>query len=580
LDRNLLLAFALSFLVLSTWSMWQEHIKPPPSPEGTELAADLEPAEVKEENPPEASSDRYAQLPEATPAEEPSHASEPVVVRPEGETLQVEQELYTAELDTVGAGIRNWELADYTDHFGDPIVLTTGEAGSLAVTPFIELGVGDLSQQIWEVEGASDTEVAFRIEREGVGVRKIYRFQPGSYAFRLRLEVENGSARELAPRFMVDWPSHKLEGQDFREQSLAVFQDGKTQKQPITGLGSAGFLGRLTGKQPPMHYDYPGEIDWAGMQSPYFLAAAFPDSPAQASARITVLEPSRAGAVELYFDPVRLPPGQQVAHELRAYLGPKERDRLEALGSSAVASIDVGWSLFAPLTRGFGWLLEVIYSVIPNYGFAIIILTVLVRAVTAPLTVKQMRSMERMRRVQPRMKEIQEKHADDRQKQSEELMRLYKQEKVNPLGGCFPMILQLPVFIGLFYALRSSIHLRGAPFILWIDDLSAPDMLFQIPGVGLPLRVLPLVMGVSMVIQQKITPMQTPDPNQARMMMTIMPVVMTVLFYQFPSGLVLYWMVSNLLAIGHQLWIGRSMQPAPEGGGSNGKQAKAKAKAA
>ena len=140
-------------------------------------------------------------------------------------------------------------------------------------------------------------------------------------------------------------------------------------------------------------------------------------------------------------------------------------------------------------------------------------------------------------------------------------MSLYRQEKVNPLGGCFPMLLQLPVFIGLFYALRSSISLRQAPFFGWIDDLSAPEVLFTIPGIELPVRVLPLVMGGTMFLQQKITPMQTPDPAQARMMLTIMPVMMTVLFYQFASGLVLYWMMSNVLAIAHQLWIGRNMDP-------------------
>ena len=206
-------------------------------------------------------------------------------------------------------------------------------------------------------------------------------------------------------------------------------------------------------------------------------------------------------------------------------------------------------------------MLHAIYSVVPNYGWAIILLTIGVRVATAPLTVRQMRSMERMRRVQPRMKVIQEKYADDKQKQSEEMMRLYKQEKVNPLGGCLPMILQLPVFIGLFYALRSSIHLRQAPFFGWIDDLSAPEEIFTIPGIEIPVRVLPLIMGATMFVQQKITPMQTPDPTQARMMLTIMPLMMTVMFYQFPSGLVLYWMMSNLIAILHQLWIGKRMHP-------------------
>jgi YidC/Oxa1 family membrane protein insertase len=209
---------------------------------------------------------------------------------------------------------------------------------------------------------------------------------------------------------------------------------------------------------------------------------------------------------------------------------------------------------------GFGWLLRALYSLIPNYGIAIILLTILVRVVTIPLTNKQMRSMERMREVQPKLKELQAEFADDRQKQSEAMMKLYRSEGVNPLGGCFPMLLQLPVFIGLFYALRSSIELRQAPFMGWISDLSAPETIFTIPGIDIPIRVLPLAMGVSMVLQQKLTPQPTVDPAQARMMMTIMPIMMTVLFYQFPSGLVLYWFVSNLLAISHQLVIGRRMR--------------------
>jgi YidC/Oxa1 family membrane protein insertase len=205
-------------------------------------------------------------------------------------------------------------------------------------------------------------------------------------------------------------------------------------------------------------------------------------------------------------------------------------------------------------------MLSALHVFIPNYGLAIIVLTIMVRVVTAPLTTKQMRSMERMRALQPQLTELKEKHADDRQKQSEEMMRLYKQEGVNPLGGCFPMLLQLPVFIGLFYSLRSSIALRQAPFFGWIDDLSAPDSLFEIPGLDIPLRVLPLIMGASMLVQQKITPAQSMDPAQQKMMTIVMPIMMTVLFYQFPSGLVLYWMVSNVLAISHQLWIGRHLR--------------------
>jgi YidC/Oxa1 family membrane protein insertase len=207
-------------------------------------------------------------------------------------------------------------------------------------------------------------------------------------------------------------------------------------------------------------------------------------------------------------------------------------------------------------------MLSAIYAAIPNYGLAIIIITVLVRLAMVPLMSRQMRSMKRLGELQPKMKEIQERFADDRQRQSEEMMNLYRQSGVNPLsamsGGCLPMLLQAPVFIGLFYALQSSIDLRQAPFFLWIRDLSAPEALFTIPGLGIPVRVLPLLMGASMVLQSKLTP-TTVDPAQARMMMTVMPVMFTFLFYQFSSGLVLYWFVSNLIGIGQQLWMNRGL---------------------
>jgi YidC/Oxa1 family membrane protein insertase len=168
--------------------------------------------------------------------------------------------------------------------------------------------------------------------------------------------------------------------------------------------------------------------------------------------------------------------------------------------------------------------------------------------------------MKRMSELQPKMKAIQEKYKDDRQLQSQKMMELYRSAGVNPLGGCLPMLVQFPVFIGLYYALQSVIELRQAPFVAWIDDLSVPEALFVIPGIELPLRVLPLLMGGSMWLQQKMTPATTMDPMQQRMMQTIMPVMFTFLFYQFASGLVLYWLVSNLLGIAHQAWMNRTTQ--------------------
>ena len=568
MDRNLLLAFALSFLVLSVWSMWTAPQRR--APQGQHATAEQTAPGGSQQPTPDAGRSAYPELPDAEPAPAPApelpSAPAPSETEVAAEQIEIGTPLYRAQLSSRGGVLGGWELDDYTDHGGARIhmIPVAGPANILAATPFSELGVGDLSQMGWEVEKRDATGATFRIERGGVEVRKVWSFEPDTYAFRLAIEVANHSKAAISPRFLVDWPAEVRHEQDFLEQSLAALHEGSVALQPLAGIGSPGFIGSLIGRQPTREYPVMGsEIDWTGFQTTYFYAAIFPDNPTQASARFVVLEPSKSGAAQLFFDPVELAPGQSVTREFRGYLGPKEADRLEALGGGAERSIDRGWRWVSPLTRLFAWLLHALYTVIPNYGVAIILLTILVRLVTAPLTVRQMRSMERLRRVQPRMKEIQEKYKDDRQKQSEELMKLYRQEKVNPLGGCFPMLLQLPVFVGLFYALRSSLELRHAPFFGWINDLSAPDLLFTIPGINLPVRVLPLIMGATMFFQQRITPMQTPDPMQARMMMIVMPIMMTVLFYQFPSGLVLYWMLSNVLAILHQLWIGRNMTPPP-----------------
>jgi YidC/Oxa1 family membrane protein insertase len=564
MDRNAFLAFALSFAVLTLWIVFTT---PQPRPEGTRPRG-MEPGALAGGEHGPAGSPGAPPVVDLREGSEgaPEGGPEPeasVDSMRKGERIPLDTPLFLAELDTLGGVLRHFELKRYRiapAFAAPPIVLTTGRppyANALA-TPFRELGFGDLSR-VEFAAGTSDANVvAFHWERDGVIVRKVYRFDPQSYAFELRLSVENGSQRSIGPRYGLSWPAHIVAGQDFREQAFTVLHKGSVVRKPLESFGRPGFFGG----RPASEQVFGREVDWAGITTTYFLSAVLPDDPARASAQFVATDPGKAGVVQLFFDPLNLPPGQSAERVFRVYVGPKVAERLEAVGGGLVRSIDLGWSWLAPLTLAFSWLLRALHSLIPNYGVGIILLTVLVRAVTTPLTIKQMRSMERMRALQPKLQELREKYPDDRQRQSEEMMKLYRREGVNPLGGCLPMLLQLPVFIGLFYALRSSIDLRHAPFVGWIDDLSAPDALFVIPGVGIPLRVLPLVMGATMVLQQKITPMQV-DPAQARMMMIVMPVMMTVLFYQFPSGLVLYWMVSNVLAIAHQLWVGRALRSRP-----------------
>ncbi len=556
MERNHILAFALSIGVILIWMSMQES--PRRAPAGTEAPGAEESIAPTAIEPPGLSPDSLDDPLALQTRSAIADPGEPEAATDPGEIIEIDKPLYQVELGTRGAGIRKWSLKTYLEgprKDRRPVVLTTGQdpMATAVATPFKELGLGNLNHAIWEVAENDGTQLVFRMTRDGVTLRKIYRFGADSYDFEVEIQVENASKATVAPRFVVEWPAHTREGQDFREQGMVAVHDGKLKTEALSGGGPMACASGGDGNQP-----LAGNVDFVGVQNTYFLSALFPDEPAEASALLAT-RGGGYGMALLEFPPVSLPPGQAASRVFRGYVGPKEVERLEALGDAAVHAVDVGWSWISPMTHFFSWMLRVLYSFIPNYGVAIVILTILVKLVTAPLVAKQMRSMEAMRSLQPKLKELQAKHKDDKQKQSEAMMALYKSEGVNPLGGCLPMVLQLPVMIGLFYALRSSIELREAPFFGWITDLSAPETLFVIPGLDLPVRVLPLIMGATMVLQQRMTPQPSMDPAQARMMTTVMPIVMTVVFYQFASGLVLYWMLSNMLAIAQQLWIRRSM---------------------
>jgi YidC/Oxa1 family membrane protein insertase len=236
-------------------------------------------------------------------------------------------------------------------------------------------------------------------------------------------------------------------------------------------------------------------------------------------------------------------------------LAPKDQKTLASAGHDLDRVLDFGllWFVAVPILE----LMRLINRFVGNYGVAIIVLSVLIKIVTFPLNQASMKSMKKMQEIQPQLKRLQERHKDDQQAMQKEMMDLYKRHGVNPLSGCLPMLLQMPIFIGLWNALGQAIELRHAPFVSWINDLSAPDRL-MIGSVGIP--VLTLLMGASMLVQQLMTPAQG-DPNQRRMMM-FMPVIFTFFFINMPSGLVLYWFVSNLLAIGQQMVTMRSQQGA------------------
>ncbi len=313
--------------------------------------------------------------------------------------------------------------------------------------------------------------------------------------------------------------------------------------------GAVGYFGGQLHPFDAIALEEPEEVDgqasWAGYAEHYFLAAYVPRQRTPLHLTATASEGSGHAAIWTQ--------GHATTLDYGLYIGPKSFDELEKAGHDLSQAVDLGWFWFVakPLLLMLLW----IERVVGNYGWAIVLVTIVVRLAFYPVNKKQIEAMKGMQRIQPEVKKLQERYADDREKMNMEMMELYRRHKVNPLAGCLPMLIQLPVFIGLYNVLLQSIELRHAPFFGWMHDLSQPDRLgsIAIPFVepaGIP--VMTLLMGASMVIQQKMTP-STADPAQQRVMM-IMPVVFTVMFVNFPAGLVLYWLSNNILSIGQQ-WL-------------------------
>jgi YidC/Oxa1 family membrane protein insertase len=241
--------------------------------------------------------------------------------------------------------------------------------------------------------------------------------------------------------------------------------------------------------------------------------------------------------------PSTIPPQQSVKIPYRVYLGPKAEKPLKAVGVEAEKLIDFGW--FTVVAKPLLWFINLTHTATKNYGIDIILISILIKLIFLPLTQISFKSMKEMQKVQPEMARLRETYKNDKARLQQEIMLLYKRRKVNPMSGCLPMVIQIPFFIALYNALQNTIEMRHAPFFWWIQDLSAKD----------PIYITPIIMGATMVIQQKMTP-TTADPSQAKMML-MMPVVFTFMFLNFPSGLVLYWMVNNILTIGHQYYMNK-----------------------
>ncbi len=537
---RLILALVLSFLVFMLWNVFfgpQTGPKPPAQdrPQGT-AAAPVEPVPPAAAPPPES-------VPVLVPGEGPSRR------------LVVETPLYQAVFTENAAAIDSFVLKHYRvrPEKDAPAMNLLPEKEALEVlsvglakTPGFAEGMrGFLAEFAGERLDLSEgtAEILFRSRSpQGVAVEKRFRFRADSYVIELEVRFVNLGERTLSDSPWVvlrnEFPPHK--GSSSFEGPSALI-DRSLEQIAIGDIAKKG--------------NFSGTVKWLALETRYFMTALIPLEPVAAEVALRSQPGNRVEA--RYTAPVQaFEPGVPVKLAFELFFGPKSLPVVRAVGRDLERIIDFG--TFDWLAKPCLWILNFFYGIIPNYGIAIIILTVITKVLLWPLGTKSYKSMNQMKKLQPLLQEIRNRHKNDRKKMNEEIMRLHRTYNINPLGGCLPMLVQIPVFFALYRMLDQAIELRHAPFFGWINDLSAPDRLgnfdFPIPLMEPPygIPVLTLVMGATMLWQQKMTP-STGDPTQAKLMM-LMPAFFTFIFINFSSGLVLYWLVNNVLSIGQQYY--------------------------
>jgi YidC/Oxa1 family membrane protein insertase len=538
MEKRLLLAIVLSFLVLFLYQLVfvkkQPSQEPPP-----EIPAEMQKSPQKKPVPEQS----LESIEKSMAAEAQEESFQPVSEERE-EQIIVDTPLYRAVWTNSGAQLKSWKLKKYQDENNEDLELISSRSAVLNRYPFL-LNSGDTefddlingalykssSQRLQLQEGQQE---ALRFEyatEDGTKVEKIFAFEGGTYDFGVRINAWK-QGRKIEPRIV--W------GPDFGNLTPQELKQRIGGSSPGISVYAGEKVARLEERKYSPEKGYYNFAEWVAYDINYF-AALFIAPPQMMSAAFLREEINQTPYFFLVMD---LPE--------KAYIGPKDIDQLSKLGHNAKKLIRFGL---------FGWIAEImlraikyIHESIPNWGFCIIILTIIIKILFFPLTYSSTKSMAKMQELQPKMKAIRAKYKKakqdiaQRRKMNEEIMKLYKEHGVNPAGGCLPILIQLPIFWGFFQMLRTSIEFRDSPFILWIRDLSVKD----------PYYVTPILMGVTQYINQKMTPTSA-DPTQQKMML-IMPVVMTLFFMNFSSGLVLYWLTNNVLQIGQQYIMNRLRQ--------------------
>lgn len=470
--------------------------------------------------------------------------------------ISVHTDVYDLTIDRVSGNLVRAQLLDYDKSLNskEPLTLLNNTQNRLYVLESGLIGrdgpdsskngaapVFQSRVDHYELEDGQDqlqVDLTYTTDT-GVKIIKRYQFERNSYEIAVKYLIENGSGEPWQANFT---------GKIVRDQS----PDPTSQ----ASMGIQAFLGLVISspEDPYQKFDFSDLQEtrinrqvtngWMAFLQHYFLSAWVPEQDLPAQYQTTRRGPYYV--MGFVYPATTVAPGETAEIGARAYVGPKIIERLEAVAPNLDRTVDFGWLFFISLPLFY--ILQWFHSLVGNWGVAIILLTVLVKAVFFHLSATSYRSMAKMRAVAPQLTRLKELYGDDRQRMSQEMMALYKREKINPLGGCLPILVQMPVFIALYWVLFESVQLRHAPFFLWINDLSQMD----------PYFILPILMGASMFLQMHLNP-TPPDPMQAKIM-KLMPLIFTVFFLWFPAGLVLYWLVNNILSIAQQWYITRKIE--------------------
>lgn len=562
MDRRTLLAVILATLVLVGFQLLfpQQPAPRPANPTGSAPTGSGSPAEIATATPSRSESGGSGQTAAGADASAGlgTRGFSNVLVPADslGAPIVISTAEYSAQLSADGGILREWRLAKYTDAKEQPAELVAHQRRGLfrlaVVGPTTREELSEIAYAV-ESDGSADGSASVLVAQDSAGrsVRLSYLFPRGQYEAQLKVELRgfdnHGADQSLELSFPDGLPTvEKIPNQD-KMASAALALIGKDVSKHFSG--HAGMMG-CGGSLDPFETSHTGVVHWIATESKYFLAAALPEGAPDAT---TIFRrTTKGGPVGVA---VRLPLALDgpTVRSFRIYAGPMEYSRLETYAAGLERAVDLGYRLFRPLTQLLLKFFQFVYTFIPNYGMVIIVLSVLLKVLFYPLTKKSLESMAQLQRLKPEIDRLTEKYKDDAQRRNQAMFELYRKHKVNPMGGCLPLLLQMPVFIGLYSVFNSSIELRKAPFLLWITDLSAPDKVGAI--LGTPIHILPILMAGTSILQAKLTPS---TPNQAGMTY-LMPLITTMIFYGLPSGLVLYWTVTNIIQIGQQILANRSV---------------------